>query len=198
MATPTTQTASERTAEGLTLAAQAGLLAGSFLSTVDANLVNAAIPDLARQLRSPLATAPWVVSGCLPALAAVLAASALLARRFGTRWVYLAGLLGFTVASGLCALAPSIQVQITLRALQGAAGAPLVPLAMNRLLGGGGSCRRMPPSAGMIPFLAPAPGPPPGGLRRHRPAGRAGLARDRGSLPPARPTSGRLAHQRTS
>ncbi len=121
----------------LTLAAQAGLLAGPFLSMVDSNIVNVAIPDIARELQSPLATAQWVVSGYLLALAAALASSAYLAKRFGTRRVYLASLLGFTVASGLCALAPNIQLLIALRVLQGALGAPLVPLAMTMLLGGG-------------------------------------------------------------
>jgi len=114
-----------------TLAAQAGLLAGPFLSMVDSNIVNVAIPDIARELQTQLATAQWVVSGYLLALAAMLAASAFLAKRFGTRRVYLASLLGFTVTSGVCALAPNIQVLIALRALQGATGAPLVPLAMS-------------------------------------------------------------------
>jgi EmrB/QacA subfamily drug resistance transporter len=146
-----------------TLAAQAGLLAGPFLSMVDSNIVNVAIPDIARELQTQLATAQWVVSGYLLALAAMLAASAFLAKRFGTRRVYLASRLGFTITSGLCALAPSIEVLIALPALQSATGAPLVPLAMSMLLGGG-SDRRMPPAAGIVLFLAPALGPALGGL----------------------------------
>ena len=151
-------------AETFTFAAQAGLLAGPFLSMVDSNIVNVAIPDIARQLGSSLAIAQWIVSGYLLALAAVLAASAFLAKRFGTRRVYLASLLGFTISSGLCALAPNIEILIALRALQGATGAPLVPLAMSMLLGGGGSQKKMPPAAGVVLFLAPALGPTLGGL----------------------------------
>src|SRR5215831_2474179 len=147
-----------------TLAAQAGLLAGPFLSMVDSNIVNVAIPDIARELQTQLATAQWVVSGYLLALAAMLAASAFLAKRFGTRRVYLASLLSFTVSSGLCALAPNIDVLIALRALQGATGAPLVPLAMSMLLAGGGTDRKVPPTAGIVLFLAPALGPTVGGL----------------------------------
>jgi EmrB/QacA subfamily drug resistance transporter len=148
----------------LGLLAQIGLLAGPFLSMVDSNVVNVALPDIARALHSPLATAQWVVSGYLLALAAVLAASAYLAKRHGTRRVYRAALVGFTAASVLCALAPSIETLIALRALQGGLGAPLVPLAMNLLLGGRGAARRMPPTAGMLLFLAPALGPTLGGL----------------------------------
>ncbi len=121
----------------LTAATQVGLLAGPFLSMLDSNIVNVALPDIALQLHSSLETAQWIVSGYLLALAAVLAASAYLAKRFGTSRVYLASLLGFTLASALCALAPTMGVLIAARALQGALGAPLVPLAMGMLLGQG-------------------------------------------------------------
>jgi EmrB/QacA subfamily drug resistance transporter len=56
---------------------------------------------------------------------------------------------------------------IAARALQGALGAPLVPLAMGLLLGQGGAARRMPAAAGIVLFLAPALGPTAGGLLLH-------------------------------
>ncbi len=151
----------------VTAVTQAGLLAGPFLSMLDSNIVNVALPDIAVQLHSPLETAQWIVSGYLLALAAVLAASAYLAKRFGTSRVYLVSLLGFTLASALCALAPTMGVLIAARALQGALGAPLVPLAMGMLLGQGGAARQMPAAAGIVLFLAPAIGPTIGGLLLH-------------------------------
>ncbi len=151
----------------VTATTQAGLLAGPFLSMLDSNIVNVALPDIAVQLHSPLEIAQWIVSGYLLALAAVLAASAYLAKRFGTSRVYLISLLGFTLASALCALAPTMGVLIAARALQGALGAPLVPLAMGMLLGQGGAARQMPPAAGIVLFLAPAIGPTIGGLLLH-------------------------------
>ena len=63
----------------LPLAAQASLLAGPFLSMLDANIVNVALPDITRRLHTALDTAQWVLSGYLLALAAGLAASAYLA-----------------------------------------------------------------------------------------------------------------------
>lgn len=142
-----------------------GLLAGPFLSMVDSNIVNVALPDIASSLNAPLTTAQWIVSGYLLALAGGLAASAYLARRYGTRRVYLWSLLGFTVASAACALAPGIGPLIALRAAQGALGAPLVPLAMNMLLGGEDAARgEFPAAAGIVLFLAPALGPTLGGL----------------------------------
>lgn len=155
-------TSSQR--QRLSALAMAGLLAGPFLSMVDSNVVNVALPDIASQLHTSLDTAQWVVSGYLLALAAGLATSAYLAKRFGTRRVYLASLVGFTLASALCALAPTIGFLIAMRAVQGALGAALVPLAMNMLLGGEGAARNMPAAAGIILFLAPALGPTVGGL----------------------------------
>ena len=83
----------------LSALAMAGLLAGPFLSMADSNVVNVALPDIASQLHTSLDTAQWVISGYLLALAAGLATSAYLAKRFGTRRVYLASLVGFTLAS---------------------------------------------------------------------------------------------------
>lgn len=151
----------------LSVAAMAGLLAGPFLSMIDSNVVNVALPDIANQLHTSLDAVQWMVSGYLLALAAVLASSAYLAKRFGTRRVYMISLLGFTLASALCALAPNIGFLIATRVLQGALGAPLVPLAMNMLLGKGNSARQMPAAAGMLLFLAPAIGPTVGGLLIH-------------------------------
>ena len=154
-----TNTTASRAGGALPLLAQVGLLAGPFLSMVDSNIVNVALPDIAGELSGTLATAQWVVSGYLLALAAALGASAFLARRFGTRRVYLASLLGFTVASALCVLAPSIGFLIAARVLQGALGAPLVPLAMGMLLGKDGAARDIPAAGGILLFLAPAIGP---------------------------------------
>lgn len=159
-----TKTAASRAGGSLPLLAQVGLLAGPFLSMVDSNIVNVALPDIARGLSGTLATAQWVVSGYLLALAAALGASAFLARRFGTRRVYMASLLGFTVASALCVLAPSIGFLIAARVLQGALGAPLVPLAMGMLLGKDGAARDIPAAGGILLFLAPAIGPTLGGV----------------------------------
>ena len=148
----------------LPLLAVTGLLAGPFLSMVDSNIVNVALPAIATQLHTSLETTQWIVSGYLLALAATLASTAYLAKRFGTLRVYRVGLLGFTLASALCALAPSIDFLIVTRVLQGMFGAVMVPLAMNVLLRKDDSARQMPVAAGIVLFLAPAIGPTVGGL----------------------------------
>lgn len=143
---------------------QFGLLAGPFLSMVDSNVVNVAIPQIARSFSSPLAGVQWTVSGYLLAMASGLAASAYLAKRFGTREVYIASLVGFTLASVACALAQSTGTLVAARVVQGLLGAPLVPLAMGMLLGSGGAREQMSPAAGIVLFLAPALGPSIGGV----------------------------------
>jgi EmrB/QacA subfamily drug resistance transporter len=149
---------------GLAATAQLGLLMGPLLTMVDSSIVNVAAADIGAALRTGLGAVQWVVSGYLLALAAGLAASAYLARRFGTVRVYVCSLVGFVVASAACALSPNVTVLIVTRAVQGLVGAPLVPLAMSLLLGGQGITRRIPVAAGLLFFLAPALGPTLGGL----------------------------------
>ncbi len=140
-----------------------GLVCGPFVSMVDSNAVNVAVPTIARELDASLAAVGWTVSAYLLGIAAALPATAWLARRYGTRRTYLAALVAFGLASAACAAAPGIEALIGLRALQGVASAPLIPLALSLLFGGGGKMRP-PVMAGMFFFLAPALGPTIGGL----------------------------------
>jgi EmrB/QacA subfamily drug resistance transporter len=142
--------------------AQYALLAGPLLSMLDSSVVNVAVEPIARELHASLTTVQWTVSGYLLALGAGLAATAYLARRFGTRPVYQASVIAFTVASALCALAPDARLLVAARVAQGLVAAPLVPLALSMLLGGRGA-RSISPSAGIMLFLGPALGPTVGG-----------------------------------
>ncbi|MGA2666108.1 MAG: DHA2 family efflux MFS transporter permease subunit [Nitrososphaerales archaeon] len=144
-------------------AAQFGLIAGPFLSMIDSNVVNVALPVIQADFHSSLSSVQWVLSGYLLALGAVLVSSAYLSKRFGAKRVYLVSLLGFTAASGLCALSPSLDLLVLARVAQGGLGALLVPLAMDMLMGKGGASRQISPVFGMILFLAPALGPTLGG-----------------------------------
>src|SRR5215467_13087347 len=139
-------------------------LGGPMLSMIDSSVVNIAVPDIVTDLHTSLGIAAWTVSGYLLGLAAGLAATPWLARRFGTLPAYQAALAGFIVASACCAIAPDIGVLIATRVLQGLAGAPMVPLAMGLLLRRSNGARAMPVSAGLLLFAAPALGPAIGGL----------------------------------
>ncbi|MCU1409350.1 MAG: hypothetical protein JWR04_57 [Rhodoglobus sp.] len=145
--------------------ARYGLLIGPLLSMIDSSIVNVAVPDIATELEAKLDDVQWVVSGYLLALGVALALTAYLAKRFGMLRVYTVSMILFVLVSAACAFAPNIEFLIAFRALQGFAGAPLVPLALSILLGkdgiGGG---KIPISAALVLFLAPALGPTLGGL----------------------------------
>lgn len=163
--THSTTTVIPVTSSALGLIARTGLLIGPLLSMIDSSIVNVAVPDIAAELKSTLANVQWVVSGYLLALGVSLALTAYLAKRFGVLRVYTISMVFFVIASAACALAPNIGTLIAFRALQGFVGAPLVPLALSILLGkdgiGGG---KIPISAALTLFLAPALGPTLGGL----------------------------------
>jgi EmrB/QacA subfamily drug resistance transporter len=150
--------------------ARYALLVGPLLSMIDSSIVNVAVPSIAKDLstRTDIVTVSeiqWVVSGYLLALGVSLAATAYLAKRFGVLRVYTISMILFVLASAGCAAVGNVEWLIVLRAVQGFVGAPLVPLALSILLGkngiGGG---KVPISAALTLFLAPALGPTIGGL----------------------------------
>ena len=163
-----TQTASPATGTDAPLGAVAryALLVGPLLSMIDSSIVNVAVPSIARDLKvTDLSSIQWVVSGYLLALGVALAATAYLAKRYGVLRVYTVSMILFVLASAACAFAGNVGWLIGFRAVQGFVGAPLVPLAISILLGkngiGGG---KVPVSAALTLFLAPALGPTIGGL----------------------------------
>jgi EmrB/QacA subfamily drug resistance transporter len=131
---------------------------------LDSSIVNVAVEPISREMRAPLSTVQWAVSGYMLALGTGLALTSYLSRRWGTLPVYIAGVIAFTAASALCAVSPTVGFLIGARVLQGLAGATLVPLAMSMLMGGEGAARRISPVAGMLLFLGPALGPSVGGV----------------------------------
>jgi EmrB/QacA subfamily drug resistance transporter len=150
--------------------ARYALLIGPLLSMIDSSIVNVAVPSIAKDFGTngnavDLGQIQWIVSGYLLALGVALAATAYLAKRFGVLLVYTISMVLFVLASAACAAAVNVDWLIAFRAVQGFVGAPLVPLALSILLGkdgiGGG---KIPISAALTLFLAPALGPTIGGL----------------------------------
>jgi EmrB/QacA subfamily drug resistance transporter len=103
---------------------------GSGIATLDGSIVNVALPTIQRALGGGLAAQQWVVNGYLLMLGSLILVGGSLGDLFGERKVFALGVGGFGVASLGCALAPSIGVLVGVRALQGAAGALLVPSSL--------------------------------------------------------------------
>ena len=100
---------------------------GSTVVFLDATVVNVALPALSDDLGVGLADQQWVVEAYLLALVSLLLVGGSLGDQFGRRRIFIIGLGLFGVTSILCAIAPSTAVLIGARALQGFAGALLVP-----------------------------------------------------------------------
>src|SRR3954454_22865143 len=83
------------------------VIVGSIMSILDTTIVNVALDRLGRELHTSIANIQWVVTGYLLSLAAVIPVSGWVARRVGTKRVYLASLVLFTAGSVLCGLASS-------------------------------------------------------------------------------------------
>ena len=115
---------SERRRQKLTLVAT---ILGSTIVFLDATVVNVALPNLSDDLGAGLADQQWVVEAYLLALVSLLLVGGSLGDQFGRRRLFMIGLVGFGITSILCGLAPNTEVLIAGRALQGFAGALLVP-----------------------------------------------------------------------
>lgn len=100
---------------------------GSGMVFLDATVVNVALPHIGAEFDAGVADLQWTVDGYLLMLAAFLLLGGALGDRFGRRRVFLLGVLWFTVASLLAALAPTTGFLIAARFLQGAGGALLAP-----------------------------------------------------------------------
>ena len=100
---------------------------GSGIVLLDGTVVNVALPSIQRALGGGLAAQQWVVNGYLLTLSSLILVGGSLGDLFGERRVFALGVSGFGVASLACALSPTIGVLVAMRALQGVAGALLVP-----------------------------------------------------------------------
>jgi EmrB/QacA subfamily drug resistance transporter len=102
---------------------------GSFLSQLDATVVNVSLSSLAVDLHSSLTAIQWVTSGYLLALALMLPLNGWLVERIGAKSLYLWCFSVFTLSSALCGMAWSANSLIAFRILQGMSGGLMAPMA---------------------------------------------------------------------
>ena len=103
---------------------------GSAVVAVDATVVNVALPTIADELGGGLAGQQWVANAYLLTLASLILVSGSLADIYGERRVFTLGVAGFGASSLLCALAPTVELLVVARALQGVSGALLTPASL--------------------------------------------------------------------
>lgn len=97
---------------------------------IDSSIVSLALAAIARHFDRSVAEVAWVATGFLMALAASLIPAGRLQDRLGTRRVMLGGAIGFLVATAASGLAPTFELLVVARILQGAAGGILYTLSL--------------------------------------------------------------------
>ncbi|WP_347557709.1 DHA2 family efflux MFS transporter permease subunit [Robbsia sp. KACC 23696] len=102
---------------------------GPFLSQMDSTLVNVSLSTIGQTLHASIATAQWVVSAYLLAMALMLPLNGWLVDRVGAKRVYLFCFGAFTVASVICGVAQSMGELIAARIVQGLIGGIMAPMA---------------------------------------------------------------------
>jgi EmrB/QacA subfamily drug resistance transporter len=110
--------------------ALAAAIMGSFVAALDGTAVNVALPAIRGDLGGGLAAQQWISNGYLLTLGSLILIGGSLGDIFGERRVFSLGVAGFGVVSVLCAAAPSVEVLVAGRALQGVFGALLTPSAL--------------------------------------------------------------------
>ncbi len=103
---------------------------GTAVVTVDSTVVNVALPAIEKDLGGGLAGQQWTSNAYLLTLGSLLLIGGSLGDIFGERRMFAFGVSAFGATSILCALAPTIEVLVAARALQGVAGALLTPSAL--------------------------------------------------------------------
>jgi EmrB/QacA subfamily drug resistance transporter len=102
----------------------------SAVAFLDGAIVNVALPAIQRDLGGGLPAQQWVVDAYLLTLGSFILIAGSLSDLLGRKKILSIGLVGFALASVLCAVAPNSQLLIVFRALQGVAGALLVPSSL--------------------------------------------------------------------
>jgi EmrB/QacA subfamily drug resistance transporter len=103
------------------------LIFGAFLPMLSFFVINVALPAIGSDLRATSGELQLVVGSYGIAVATLLVVGGRLGDTFGRKRLFLIGLIGFTVMSLVCAIAPSIGVLLVARVAQGAAGAAVTP-----------------------------------------------------------------------
>ncbi|MFV0308661.1 MAG: DHA2 family efflux MFS transporter permease subunit [Desertimonas sp.] len=117
----------------LTLASSRGrvalfaTVAASGMASLDATVINVALPRIGEDLDAGVGALQWILTGYLLALASLILLGGTLGDRWGRRRVFVGGTVWFALASMLCGLAPTVEALVVARILQGAGAALLTP-----------------------------------------------------------------------
>jgi MFS transporter, DHA2 family, multidrug resistance protein len=105
------------------------IMAATIMQTLDSTIANVALPHMQGTLSASQDQIAWVLTSYIVAAAIATPLTGWMVDRFGQKTVFLASVIGFTVASMLCGVANSLAEIVAARLLQGVFGAALVPMS---------------------------------------------------------------------
>ncbi len=106
----------------------------TFMNVLDTSIANVSLPAIAGDLGVAPNQATWVITSFAVANAISIPLTGWLTQRFGAVHLFTASILLFVLASLLCGFAPSIELLILFRVIQGAVAGPMIPLSQSLLL----------------------------------------------------------------
>jgi len=110
--------------------ALAALCLGFFMVIMDVTIVIVALPNIAQALHTSISGLQWIIAGYTLTFAGFLLTAGHLADSAGAKKTLMIGLLFFILTSLACSLAPSIQLLVLFRVLQGLAASTLIPCSL--------------------------------------------------------------------
>ncbi len=110
------------------------VMLSTFMEVLDTTVVNVSLPHIAGSLSASVDEATWALTSYLVANAIILPITGWLANQLGRKRLLMLAVSGFTTASFLCGLAPTLSLLIIFRVLQGACGGALQPISQAVLL----------------------------------------------------------------
>src|SRR5229473_3295500 len=105
------------------------IMLATIMQTLDSTIANVALPHMQGTLSASQDQIAWVLTAYIVASAIATPLTGWLCDRFGQKYIFLASISGFTVASALCGMSNTLAEIVLARLLQGVFGAALVPLA---------------------------------------------------------------------
>src|SRR3979411_3388515 len=112
----------------------ATVICACVMQGLDTTIVNVCLPHIQGSMSASQDQISWILTSYIVSSAIMMPLTGWLAGRFGIKYIFLASIIGFTLASALCGLASSLGELVFFRALQGVAGAGLIPLSQATLL----------------------------------------------------------------
>jgi DHA2 family multidrug resistance protein len=110
------------------------VMSSAIMEVLDTTVVNVSLPHMAGSLSSTTDEATWVLTSYIVANAIILPITGWLSNYFGRKRLLMTVVVGFTLSSVLCGLAPNLPLLIFFRVMQGFTGGGLQPLSQSVLL----------------------------------------------------------------